>query len=164
MFFNLIVDSIFHSTKKDPCHCRSSCLEVFLGEGVLKICTRFKCQSVILMTLICSFIEITLRYENSPVNLLHIFRTSFPKNSSRWLLLSLLLIISYCKKLDKLFIKFTWKKINLFLFFWIIKTYLSIKQGNGSVYSAKVTRFRDITLIERLAWLLFNCKIILTTE
>ena len=107
LVFSLILDSIFHSTKKDPCYCRSSCMEMFSGEGVLKICTRFKCQSVILINLICSFIEITPRNENSPVNLLHIFRTSFPKNSSGWLLLSLLLIISYCKKLDKLFIKFT---------------------------------------------------------
>ena len=33
------------------------------------------------------FIEITLRYGCSPVNMLHIFRTSFPKNTSRGLLL-----------------------------------------------------------------------------
>ena len=33
-----------------------------------------------------NFIEITLRYGCSPVNLLHIFRTPFPKNTSKWLL------------------------------------------------------------------------------
>ena len=32
-----------------------------------------------------SFIEITLQYGCSPVNLLHIFRTPFPKNTSGWL-------------------------------------------------------------------------------
>ena len=35
-----------------------------------------------------NFIEISLRYGCSPVNLLHIFRTPFPKNTSRWLLLT----------------------------------------------------------------------------
>ena len=33
--------------------------------------------------------EITLRHERSPVNLLHIFRTPFPKNTSEALLLNL---------------------------------------------------------------------------
>ena len=33
-----------------------------------------------------NFIEITLRYGRSPVNLLHIFRTPFSKNTSTWLL------------------------------------------------------------------------------
>ena len=36
-----------------------------------------------------NFIEITLRHGCSPVNLLHIFRTSFPKNTSGGLLLML---------------------------------------------------------------------------
>ena len=31
--------------------------------------------------------QITLRYECSPVNLLHIFRTAFTKNTSGWLLM-----------------------------------------------------------------------------
>ena len=31
--------------------------------------------------LLCNFIEITLRHWHSPVNLLHIFRTHFPKNT-----------------------------------------------------------------------------------
>ena len=33
-----------------------------------------------------NFIEITLRFRCSPVNLQHIFRTLFPKNTSGWLL------------------------------------------------------------------------------
>ena len=35
----------------------------------------------------CNFIETALRHERSPVNLLHIFRTPFPKNTSGRLLL-----------------------------------------------------------------------------
>ena len=39
----------------------------------------------------CDFkvIEITLRHGYSPVNLLHIFRTAFPKNTSAELLLQM---------------------------------------------------------------------------
>ena len=73
---------------------RSSHPEVFLGKGVLKICSKFTgehpCQSAISMKLLCNFITITLRYGCSPVNLLHIFRISFLKNTSEWLLLFLL--------------------------------------------------------------------------
>ena len=62
---------------------RSNRPEVSLGKGVLKICSKFTgerpCRSVILIKL--------LRYGCSPVNLLHIFRTPFPKNTSGWLLL-----------------------------------------------------------------------------
>ena len=59
--------------------CRSSRPEVFLRKGVLKICSKFTgehpCQSVI-------------RRGCSPVNLLHIFRTPFLKNTSGWVLLN----------------------------------------------------------------------------
>ena len=70
---------------------RSSHPEVFLGKGVLKICCKFSeehpCWSAITIKLFCNFIEITLRHECSPVNLLHIFKTPFLKNTSGWLLL-----------------------------------------------------------------------------
>ena len=36
----------------------------------------------------CDFIEIALRHGCSPVNLLHIFRTHFPKNTPGWLVLA----------------------------------------------------------------------------
>ena len=36
---------------------------------------------------LCNFIETTFRHGFSPANLLHIFRTSFLKNTSGWLLL-----------------------------------------------------------------------------
>ena len=39
------------------------------------------------VALLCNFIEITLRHGCSPVNLPHIFRRSFSKNTSGWLLL-----------------------------------------------------------------------------
>ena len=71
--------------------CWSRPPEVFLGKVVLKICSKFPeehpCRSVISIKLQSSFIEITLRHKCSPVKLLHIFRTSFFKNTSGWLLL-----------------------------------------------------------------------------
>ena len=46
------------------------------------------CQSVFSIKLLCKFIEITLRHGFSPINLLHISRTPFLKNTSGWLLLT----------------------------------------------------------------------------
>ena len=61
---------------------RSSHPEVFLGKGVLIICGKFTgehpCWSAIWIKL-----QITFRHGCSPVNLLHIFRTPFVKNTSR---------------------------------------------------------------------------------
>ena len=57
--------------------------EVFLGKIVLKICSKITgehpCRSAISIN----------RHRCSPVNLLHIFRTSFPKNTSGRLLLEI---------------------------------------------------------------------------
>ena len=54
-------------------------------EDVVKICSKFTeehpCQS--------HFIQIALWHGCSPVNLLHIFRTPFPKNTSGGLLLKI---------------------------------------------------------------------------
>ena len=70
---------------------RSSRPEVFLGKGVLKICSRFTgehpCRSVISIKLQSNFIKITLWHGCPPVNLLHIFRTPCLKNTSGRLLL-----------------------------------------------------------------------------
>ena len=64
--------------------------EVFLVKGVLKICNKFTgkhlYRSLISVTLQSIFIDITLPHRCSPVNLLHIFRTTFSKNISGWLL------------------------------------------------------------------------------
>ena len=69
---------------------RSSHPAVFRGKDVMKICCKFTgehpCQSVISIKLQSNFIEITLRHGCSPVNVLHIFRTPFSKNTSGWLL------------------------------------------------------------------------------
>ena len=67
--------------------CRSSHPEVFLINGILKICSKFtgKHPCEVWFQLLCHFIEIALRHGHSPVNLLHIFRIPFPKNISGWL-------------------------------------------------------------------------------
>ena len=71
---------------------RSGRSGVFLGKGVLKIRSKFTgenpCRSAISIKLLCNFIEVTILHGSSPVNLLHIFRTHFLNNTSRWLLLS----------------------------------------------------------------------------
>ena len=70
---------------------RSSPPEVFLGNSILKICSKFigerPWQSVISIKLLYNFIEIALWYECSPAYLLHFFRTTFYKNTFRGLLL-----------------------------------------------------------------------------
>ena len=52
-------------------------------------CTRVKFE-VKIQVLQSNFIETALRHGCSPVNLLHIFRTPFPRNTSGWLLQDLL--------------------------------------------------------------------------
>ena len=78
------------SVQKDE-RLRSSRPEVFLRKGILKICSKFigehPCRSAILLKITSNFIEIALRHGVSPVNLLHIFRTPSPKNTSGRLLL-----------------------------------------------------------------------------
>ena len=74
---------------------RSSRSEVFLRKGVLKTCSKFTeehpCRSAISIKLQSNCIETPLRHRCSPVNLLHIFRKSFPKNTSGRLLLDITL-------------------------------------------------------------------------
>ena len=64
---------------------RSSHPEVFLGKSILKICSKFTGEhpywSLVSIKLLWNFIEIALQHGCSPVNLLHIFRTSFLKNT-----------------------------------------------------------------------------------
>ena len=65
--------------------------EVFLGKGFMEIRSKFTgenpCRSAISIKLLGNFIEIAHRHGFSPVNLLHIFKTYFPKNTSEGLLL-----------------------------------------------------------------------------
>ena len=64
---------------------------MFIGKGVLKLSSKFTeehpCRSAFSIKFLCNFIEITFWHGCSPVNLLHIFTTSFPKNISGGLLL-----------------------------------------------------------------------------
>ena len=70
---------------------RSRLPEVILGKDFLTICSKFTgehpCQSVISIKLLCNFIKTTLQHGCSPVYLLCIFKTPFPKNTSGGLLL-----------------------------------------------------------------------------
>ena len=78
---------------------RSNHPEVFLGKGVLKICRKFTvehpCRSAISIKLQTNFIEIAFRHGGSPANLLHIFRTPFPKKTSGLLLLKIITWLNY---------------------------------------------------------------------
>ena len=64
---------------------------MFLGKGVLKTCGKITeehpCRKVILIKLLGNFIKITFQHGRSPVNLLHIFRIRFLKNTSGRVLL-----------------------------------------------------------------------------
>ena len=83
--------------------------KVFFGKCVLKICSKFTgehpCRSAISKKLPSNFVEIAFWYGCSPVNLLHIFRTPFYKNTSEWLLLKQLMD----------FTEYGYKTINQFL-------------------------------------------------
>ena len=87
---NLPFQYLFHCRSFNG-NSRSSHPEVFLRKGILKICSKFTgenpCRIVISINLQSNFIEITLRHECSPVNLLHIFTTPFPGSTTVWLLL-----------------------------------------------------------------------------
>ena len=80
---------------------------VFLGKGVLKICCKFTgehpCRSAISIKFQSNFIEIALWHGCSFVNLLHIFRTPFPKNTSGGLLLKLITVTGHCIGKKKVF-------------------------------------------------------------
>ena len=94
-------------TKKRISITRSSPPEVFLRKGVLKRCSKFTGEhpgrSVISTILLCNFIEITPRHECSSVNLLHIFRTPFPKNIYGGLLPHQLVVYHKLYKLSKIY-------------------------------------------------------------
>ena len=65
---------------------------MFCKKDVLKICSKFTGehphQSLISIKLQSNIIEITIRHGCSPVNLPHLLRTPFSKNSSGWLLVA----------------------------------------------------------------------------
>ena len=57
------------------------------SENMQQFTGKYLCQSVISITLHSNFIEIALWHGSSLVNLRHIFRALFYKNTSTWLLL-----------------------------------------------------------------------------
>ena len=66
---------------------RRSPPEVFLGQGVLKICSKFyrkehPYRSTISIKLLCNFIEIALWHGRSPSNLLQLWMAAFGKLSN----------------------------------------------------------------------------------
>ena len=72
-----------HVLKTNKCLLGSNRPEVLLGKGVREICSKrtgeHLSRSVISIKLLCNFIEIAFRHGCSPVNLLHIFGTPFPR-------------------------------------------------------------------------------------
>ena len=92
-YISVLVISIFLGVKM----IRSSRPKLFLKKDVLKISSKFTgehpCQNAILIKLQSNLIETTLRHGCSPVNLLHIFRTPFLKDTSGRLFLNDLRII-----------------------------------------------------------------------
>ena len=108
---------------------RSSHPVVFLLKLVLKISNKYAgehpCRRVISIKLLCNFIEVTFRHECSPVNLLHIFRAAFTKNTYGKLLLWIvydsgmkhyfLFKIYQSLKIKSYFVKYSFDKKSLFL-------------------------------------------------
>ena len=111
---------VCHQSFVKDMNLRRSHPEVFLGKGVLNICSKFTgehpCQSAISIKLLCNFIEIALRHGCSPVNLLHIFRTFFLKNTSGWLLqeFETFLLVIKCQFLPViLYFTYFWPNISV---------------------------------------------------
>ena len=77
--------------------------KLFLGKGILDICSQFTgvqpCRYFISIKLHYNFIEITPLLGCSPVNLLHTFRTPFPKNISGGLRLKFALYLNRSNRL-----------------------------------------------------------------
>ena len=97
------------------CVYKSSPLGVFLERGIVKISSKFTgehpCQNVISIKLLYNFIEITLWHGCSSVNLLHIFRKLFYKNTSGELLLCISVSHIFFFNLQK-----TYSSLNKFRF------------------------------------------------
>ena len=91
---------------------RSSRSEVFLRKVILKICNKLTgeqpCRNAISIKLQSNFIKITLRHGFSPVNLLHIFRTPFTKNTCAWLFLKYPTCVIPLQKYHPFFWKQLW--------------------------------------------------------
>ena len=129
---------------------RSSRPEVFLGKGILKICSKFtgkhSCGSAISIKLL-----FTLRHGCSLVNLLDIFRTPFPKNTSG----RLLLIVVTCLFLSAFICLLVIEPIQTFLvsyLFWLrgkicshpcyIDIFCSVRGAFEDIIAADLSRLK----------------------
>ena len=108
---NYIPYKLFRILSNNTRTSTSSRPEVFLRKGVLKMYSKFTgehpCRSAISIKLFCNFIEIALRHGCSPVHLLHIFKTPFPKNTPRRPLLNFAYFQNIFNKI--LTLKVVWK-------------------------------------------------------
>ena len=88
-----VFSAVFLGNPMKRCYLQKHSPRDVLTKKFLKICSKFTGEHsrycVISIKLQSNFIQITLRHGCSPVNLLHVFRTLFTKNTSRWLLLYL---------------------------------------------------------------------------
>ena len=90
---------------------------MFLRKDILKIWSKFTgehpCLSAISIKLLCNFIEIVLRHGCSPVNLLDISRTPFPRNTSgRLLVIVVFMLGHYWNYLQIFILNHRWDKRN----------------------------------------------------
>ena len=122
----------------------SSHSEVFCWKDALKICSKFTgehpCQSEFSIKLQSNFIEIVLRLGCFPVNLLYIFRTPFPENTSKWLLIKYTLLL--LKMSHFTIVQTIWlKRINLMLpkWFFLIKIFCTAWLINQSCFVTMCT-------------------------
>ena len=75
----LFLRTMLNTLSSDALECGSTSTSLTTLNKISNLC--FPIQ------LLCNFIEITLQHGCSPVNLLHIFKTPFSKNTFGWLLL-----------------------------------------------------------------------------
>ena len=107
-----------------------------------------------------SFIEITLRHGCSPVNLQHIFRTPFSKNTSGWLLLSLTtLTLNEIKKIH--FVKTSYDCVIRFVlsfeFIIVCKSIRTAKYTEfWSLHFTKWYKLWNIATSEEVYWILLK--------
>ena len=110
------------------------------------MCSRFTgeypCRNVISIRLFIKFIEMTFWHRFSPASLLYIFKTSFPKNTSGWPLLPLLILrnIDYKCDEDSRTFPLPLKHIHFFFFFIVPLILLSsYNQDISACHDTKVT-------------------------
>ena len=121
---------------------------MFLQKRVLKTCSKstaeHPCRITISIKLQSNFIDITLRHGCSPVDLLHIFRTYFPKNTCGELLLH-----SWCQILQKYLAT---KRSQLFS---QKKSIIAVWQGHKNASAMPNSKHIWLTLIFQNLWSLW---------